>query len=70
MIQPLKNDKNSMITVHFEGGNSFYNISHSEYNMRWDNMMLRLGLLHIYIGGKGYSYNERVEWRVQANIQL
>jgi hypothetical protein len=59
-IQCLKNDKKSMNTVHFEGETSFYNISNSEYNMRCDKMILRLGLLGIYIGDKGYNYNERV----------
>ena len=50
-----------MNTIQFEGETSFYNISNLEYNMRWDNMILRLGLLdiYIYIGDKGLQ----LEWK-------
>ena len=70
MIQHLKNDKNPMNIVHFEGETSFYNISILEYNMRCDKMLLRLCLLGIYIGDKGSNYNERVPWRALDDIQL
>jgi hypothetical protein len=59
-IQCLKNDKNSMDIVHFERETFFYNISNLEYNMSCHKMILRLGLLGIYIRDKGYNYNERV----------
>jgi hypothetical protein len=49
-----------MNRVHFEGETSFYNIFNSEYNIRCDQMILRLGLVGIYIGDKGYNYNETV----------
>jgi hypothetical protein len=51
MFQHLKNDKKSIITVHFKGEASFYKISNS----------------YIYIGGEGYNYNERVPWCVLTN---
>jgi hypothetical protein len=47
-IQHLKNDKKSMNIVHFEGETTFYNISNLEDKMRYDKMILRLGLLGIY----------------------
>jgi len=66
MIQHLKNDKKLMNTVHFEGETSFYNISNLEDKIKWDKMILRLGLLGVYIGDKWYNYTERVQWRVLA----
>jgi hypothetical protein len=52
--------KKSINTFHLEGESSFYNIYNSKYNMICVKMIIRLGLLGVYIGDKGYNYNERV----------
>jgi hypothetical protein len=58
MNQCLDNDKKSMNNSPLRGGNLF--LQYIQYT-RQDKMILRLGLLGIYIVEKGYNYNERVQ---------
>ena len=62
----LKNDNKSMNTIHFDSGTSFNN----EYNIRQHIIILRLGLLGIYIEDNDYNCNERVQWHVMAYIAI
>jgi len=57
MNQCLDNDKKSMNSSPLRGGNLI--LQHIQCTKQ-DKMILRPGLLGLYIGDKGYNYNERV----------